>query len=124
LLESLLGSNAAAYKATGLHQHPQLLELGSNEFDRVITVQTSANRFVLPEEVPDATPALAWVPDYLHPVVPTALSKVLAASYEAMHWLQLHAVKFPMFANATLPQQHVRQQERPPAAAEHVYAGG
>jgi hypothetical protein len=123
LLDTLLSTNAAAYKAAYLFQHPQLLELGSSEFDRVITRNLSANSFFLPEELPDATPALAWVPDYLQPAVPSPLSRVLAASYEAMDWLQLHAVKLPMFANATLPQQ-LQQQDEPPAAAEPGHAGG
>lgn len=99
LLDSLLGASAAAYAAAGLTQHPQLLELGSNEFDHVMTRRTRANKLVPPEEVPDPTPALAWVPDYMQPVVQTPLSRALAGSYKAMHWLQQHAVKFAMLEN-------------------------
>jgi hypothetical protein len=111
----MLGQNTAAYTAAGLKQHPQLLELGSNDFDRVITRRTVPNKLVLPEEVPDATPALAWVPDYLQPAVETTVSRALAGSYEAMHWLQLHAGKFAMFANATakLAAQRQMQQHAP-----------
>uniref|UniRef100_A0A383VV11 Mannosyltransferase putative-domain-containing protein n=1 Tax=Tetradesmus obliquus TaxID=3088 RepID=A0A383VV11_TETOB len=112
LLASLLRSNAAAYAAAGLLQQPQLLELASAEFDRVITRRTHSNKLVPPEEVLDSTPALAWVPDYLHPAVDTIVSRALAGSYQAMQWLQQHAVQFAMFANVTAAQPPLAQQQQ------------
>jgi hypothetical protein len=82
---------------------------------------------VIPEEVPDATPALAWVPDYLQPAVETDVARALRGSYEAIRWLQLHAGKFALFAKVTsvtlaqqavpTQQQQQQQQERQGGAA-------
>jgi hypothetical protein len=101
-----LGPQADAYKAAGLLQHPTLLGAAAPQLDAGLPGSSrlqpaTAAASVLSSAAQGTTPVPVWMlpADLARPPVATQVTRVLAASRDALAWLRQHVTEFPLLAS-------------------------